>query len=277
MGKNLEIFFGSFYRYKPYLIAAHEWKGIAGYYLALACLLCTVCCQIKYQILFTEVSNQVQNLSHNVPGISVKNGRLLLKSEAPLVIGAHGRKRPLLIIDTTADEMLTAESAPMVVRDQNISIYGFGDQDVTSVPKITLPLRNVLGNTELDLDPSEIAGLVSKICLGLSLAIFIVTFAFLFASSVLQALFWGGLAFLVRRSVTSTTAYLPLVRASALALTPSLVVRASTGLFGLDLPFVLDVLVLVIYFAYLYFAYHALFRSGLAANEVSVASVGDGL
>ncbi|MBX9667015.1 MAG: hypothetical protein K2X93_05315, partial [Candidatus Obscuribacterales bacterium] len=49
-----------------------------------------------------------------------------------------------------------------------------------------------------------------------------------------------------------------LVRVAALALTPSLAIRAATALFGLDLPLLLDIIVVLIYLGYLYFAYRAI-------------------
>lgn len=262
MFKNFQTCVGSFYRYGAYTTAAYSWRGFAGWYLAILCVLCAVCSHVKYQFLFSEISHQTQNLAHTVPGLHLKNGRLLLKSENPLIIGARDTKQPLLVIDTTAsDTLLANKAAPLVVRNQDIQLYGFRERG--NVPMVTLPLSNMFGDADLDINPGEIAKLICNICLVLSITLFSANLIFLFTTSLLQALFWASIAYLVRRSGSGVgPAFKPLVRAAALALTPSIFIRAVTGLFGIDFPMVIDVLVIGIYFAYLYFGYRALFRPG---------------
>lgn len=263
MLKNFETFIGSFYRYDAYARVANSWRGVAAWYLAILCLVCAVCCHIKYQFLFSEIAHQTQDIAHTVPGLKLKQGRLLLKSENPLIIGSQDTKRPLLIIDTTAnDTILLKNGAPLVVRNQDIQVYGFNEKETSSVPMITLPLGNIFGNADLDINPTEIAKVICNTCLVLSISLFCANFIFLFTTSLIQALFWAGIAYFIRKSGGAKPAFKPVMRAAALALTPSLAIRAATGLFGIDFPFVIDVLVVAIYFGYLYFAYRALFRPG---------------
>lgn len=264
MLKNFETFIGSFYRYDVYVRVANSWRGVAAWYLAILCLVCAACCHIKYQFLFSEITHQAQNIAHTVPGLKLKKGRLLLKSENPLIIGAQDTKRPLLVIDTTADDTtLLRNGAPLVVRNQDIQLYGFNEKETSSVPMVTLPVGNIFGNADLDINPTEIAKLICNTCFVLSISFFCASFIFLFTTSLIQALFWAGIAYFIRKTGGAELAFRPVMRAAVLALTPSIAIRAVTGLFGIDFPFVIDLLVIAIYFGYLYFAYRALFRPGI--------------
>lgn len=272
MLKNFETFIGSFYLFNAYTTAAKRWRGVAAWYLAILCLLCAVCCHIKYQFLFSEIAQQTQNVAHTVPGLKLKKGRLLLKSENPLIIGSQDTKRPLLIIDTTAeDPNWLNKGAPLVVRNQKIQLY-FNEKESSCVPAITLPLRNIFGDADLDVNPTEIAKLIGNVCLALSIGLFCANFIFLFTTSLIQALLWAAIAYFIRKSGGAKPVFRPVMRAAALALTPSLVIRSITGLFGIDFPLLIDVMVVAIYFGYLYFAYRALFRAGIElkteANQV---------
>lgn len=268
---NLKTWLGSFYSPQAYRTATASWSGIAAWYLAILSVVCAVSCHIKYQMLFNEVTHQVRDTAHTIPGLSLKHGRLLLKSESPMVIGDQAKKLPLLVIDTTADNRaLLGKGAPIVVRDQDIRIYGFTEAGNTSVPKITLPLQNIFGEAELNIDPSQIANWICNFCLIISATMFSANLLFIYCTSLIQALFWGWIAYAVAGGSSGQYSYAALVRASALALTPSLAIRAITGLFGIDLPVLLDGLVLAIYFGYLYFAYRCL--SPVAETATSPAS-----
>ncbi len=260
----------SFYSFQSYETAARKWKGIAACYLAVLSLICASSCHLKWHLFLSEIAHGAREVSHSIPGLSIRQGRFLVKSESPVILLGGSHKRPLLVIDTRPEKAMLGKGAPLVVRSQDIRVYGFNDKETTNVPKLTLPIENLFGKTNLDLDPDEIARVIERICLGLSIGIFSAILLFIFLASLLQALLWGYIALLLRRILgKDKPAYKPLVRAAALALTPSLAIRGATGLIGLDLPFVLDIAVVCVYFAYLLMAYAAIFHPRRQASVTS--------
>lgn len=262
MIQNLKLITACFYSLHPYRHAAHNWKGFAVLYLFVLSLICAISCHLKWHLLFTEIGHGARELSHSVPGVSIRNGRFLVKSESPFVFARDSRKRPLLIVDTkNHSNAPLGRGAPLVVGAQDIRFYGFSDKDTNSVPKINIPLNDLLANLNMDLDPTEIANFIEKVCFWLSVVFFSGILVMVFATSVIQSFFWGFVGHCCNRQwIKGKHKYQALVRVAALALTPSLVIRGLTGFFGIDLPFVLDVLVIVIYFGYLIFAYTALYK-----------------
>ncbi len=261
----LDIFlmaFKSFYRADAYVTVMREWKGLAMWYMVALCQICAICWVLKWWIVFGHLAAASLDLSHKVPGVTCKNGRILLKSELPLVISYEMfRKRPLLVIDTISGDKEIDYAAPIVVRDQDIRLYGFEDKEIVKVPKVTLPLKTVLASANFDIEPQDLARAVAIGSFALSVILFVSSFFIFYGLSVLQALFWGLVFYLSARLIRKDKVvqpYTSLVRVAALALTPSLIVRAVTSLFGLDLPLLLDICVVIIYLGYLYFAFRAI-------------------
>ena len=257
---NLKTALKSFYNSSAYATVVGGWKGFAIKYLVLLSLICSFFWSLKWWLLLGHLAVSLQHLSHDVPGICLRDGRILMKSEMPLIISTKFRKRPLLVIDTTTGSDAADYQAPLVVHEQDIKVYGFQDEEVTTVPKLTLPLKDMLKCANFEIDPLEVAKFFTILSLVISMLLFLGAFAFFLALSILQAFAWGFVGLLIARR-THPTAELPsyraFVRVAALALTPSLAIRAVTALFGLDLPLILDIVVVAVYFGYLMFAYRS--------------------
>lgn len=270
------IAFRSFYQRAAYNDVVRDWKGMAVSYLAILSLICSICWTLKWWLLLGSIAHSTSEISHQVPGISCKNGRVLMKSELPLVITSSWfRKRPLLVIDTTTGMNESDYNAPLVVREQDIRVYGFSDKEVTTVPKVTVPLKDLLSKTNFEIDPTEVSRVVTISAIVISILLFVGSFWFFFGFCALQSLIWGG-AFLGISSVgfkgQTKLPYQAYVRVAALALTPSIAIRSIMSLFGLDFPWLIDIVIVGIYFAYLYFAFKAICPSPTGeAPEATVA------
>ncbi len=262
MLSNLLTCIKSFYSPAAYVTAARSWKGFAITYVTIMSLACAVFWSLKWWLLLGHLVFSVHQISHDVPGICLKDGRILMKSELPLIISTSFRKRPLLVIDTTTGASFSDYQAPLVVREQDIKVYGFNDNEITKVPKLTLPMKNMLKGVNFEIDPCELAKIITILSFTISIALLLGAFALFLLFNMAQAFAWAFVGrFLARSQCKSDDipSFRGFVRVAALALTPSIAIRAITALFGLDLPLLLDIVVVAVYFGYLIFAYRALF------------------
>ncbi|MBX9669577.1 MAG: DUF1189 family protein, partial [Candidatus Obscuribacterales bacterium] len=204
---SLLIAFKSFYKAEAYITVLRQWKGMAIWYLVALSQICAICWVLKWWLLFGHLAAASLDLSHKVPGVTCKNGRILLKSELPLIISNDlFRKKPLLVIDTISGDKETEYVAPIVVREQNIRLYGFQDKDIVTVPKLTLPLNTLLAQSNFDIEPQDLARVVAISAFALSVILYVASFLAFFGLSVLQALFWGMFFWLTIRLITKDKA-----------------------------------------------------------------------
>lgn len=245
----------AFFSKALYRDVGRNWKGYGFVYLFSVVALCTIPFALLAQSAISDYLNEeAPRIIRQMPAVTVSKGTLSIDRPEPYFILDEKTGDPIIIFDATNKaEPALREKAPVLVLKKEIIVRGERGQvkhiDLAGIDGFRIDKR--LLYEWLDTFRGSFAAVLYP---------FAVAIAFIFR--VFETAVFAAAGSLFTRSHNTPLAYRDLVRLSAVALTPAMVVGALFNLAGAAIPF-WCIAGVPISFSYLYY--------GIKANAGSPA------
>lgn len=220
----------SFYSKVLYRYACLEWKGIGFAYLFLLLAVCWIPSMIKYHMLFSNFTRKdAPKIISQIPQISFSNGIASVDVPQPYTIRDPKTQRELIVIDTTGkiNTLNDTKAVGLVTRTEAIfrkSAVETRSFNYRSLDDFVLNQQIVTGWLQT----------ASKYWAYIFYP-FALIGSFLFR--IIQLLLYAAIGYLFASWCQSKRSYDSLLRLSAVAVTPCIIVNTISGVVGLKIPF----------------------------------------
>lgn len=248
----------SFYSKELYQDVGRNWRGTGFAYLLLLLAICWVPEMYKMQAGMTKFArNEGAAVVKQIPAIAITDGEVSTDVQTPYFIKDPKTGAPLAIIDLTGQYTSLADTPAKMLLTKNQLLTKNNHETKT------YDLRNV---KSFKLDQARVQGWLDLVRGWLAIILYPVVLVFSYAYRIVQVLFYALIGMLFASAVKAKLPYLTLLRLSAIAVTPAIIIDTVHSLAGVKTP-LWWLICFVIAMAYLYF--------GVKANsELPVASPG---
>lgn len=220
----------TFFSMAFYRDVARHWKGAGVGYMLLLVALLFVPMSIRMQMEISDyVKNQSPALTNQIPDITITDGKAYADAQQPYTITEPQSGEVLAVIDTTGKITNLEDAGARILMTENELIYQKSDFENRS-----MKFKDI---KHFSLDKQGVQGwfeLARKFAVPF-LYCFVVFFIYLFR--IIQMLLYAVVGLLFASMCKVDLSYGALMRLSAMALTPTLIVNMLTGLVRIQIPF----------------------------------------
>jgi len=241
----------SFYSKEVYQDVAKNWTGIGASYLLLLVFLLSVVSSIKMQSnINTLIDEDAPAIVSQLPTIKISEGELSIDKDVPYYIRNVETNNVLLVIDTSGQINSIQETSAIFFASQN--------RIQSRDPDNPGDLRTILIDQKWDtvIDQTKVITWLDKVkrLAFYPLVVFFTLFGFLIVQ--IRVLLLSVIALIFNNMIKAGLHYSALLRLSAIAITPLMVVKALLMVMGVFFP-LQGLLLLVLAVGYLYFGIKA--------------------
>jgi len=240
----------SFYSRELYRDVARNWGGSVFLYLFLLLALCWIPSLGKLKSDFSSyMQYEMPKMVNQIPEITIKDGTATVDAEMPYTITDPSTGKPLAILDTTGstESLEGREAAILLTRDKLIAKKDEKETRIYSLAEVNEALIN----------KDVINGWLSWFNKWFFVIIYPFALLFSYAFRVLQVLLYAAIGMLFDVSLKTRLGYSGLLRVTAVAITPAVILNTLRFTSGFEVPG-WPVITFMTAMAYLFF--------GVAAN-----------
>jgi hypothetical protein len=236
----------SFYSKSFYQNVARNGKGFRfSYLLFLLCMVWIPEVSHMHSELSEYLSAEAPKYVQQVPLITISQGKVSMKEQAPYVIKNPEKGTPFAIIDPSGQTSSLDETSAVILLTQNRLVIKKGVSQSQ-----TFDLKGI---EHLTIDQKVIDGWIATFNTVFPVIVFpfILLYAFLFL--VLQVLLSAGIGNLFAKRFQTYLTYKTLIRLSAVSFTPAIILQAFHALLNVPFPYSVPISFLIS-LGYLYYA-----------------------
>lgn len=208
----------SFYAKSLYQDVANAWKGLAVGYLLFVMTICWLPFSYDFHRFLNQFSvEMLPQLIHQVPNITIHQGKLSIDKLSPYAIRQPGDGFTLAMFDTSGryTSLEKLNTLALVTADQ--LMIRTGESEKTTVYSLS-HVKDVV------ITKADISALADKVVFWSSVLMYPISVLIAAAYRLLEAFLLGGAALLMAKLMTVEMTYLTAVRLAVVALTPSLLI-----------------------------------------------------
>jgi hypothetical protein len=216
---TIQALYLSFYSRELYQDIARNWKGLCLPYLFLVLMIYwTPETMNMHRTLSDFIADEGPKYVEQIPVITIAKGEISIKEEMPYTIYDRKNNTPFAIIDTTGKTASLDKSPAHVLMTRNMIIVRKDDKEVRSLPLTDLGdavITRKLIYEWLDIFNSLVTAVLFPLLL-------LISFGFHIMQIILLSFLGGNIA----KSFNVTLDFRALMRLSAVAFTPPLILEA---------------------------------------------------
>jgi len=235
----------SFFSRPLYRDVAVNWRGLGFVYLVSLLALCIIPGVLKVRAdISAFLDEEAPKIISQMPSIHIVKGSVSVDAQQPYIIRDEKTGDPFIIIDTTGKVTSLKDSkAAVLLTKRALMVKSDGDSR-------TLGLEGI---ENLTVDRKTVYSAIDDMDAWFLIVVYPLTLLFSFLYHAVQALLFASLGLLVSRNLRLSLHYRSLVRLSAVALTPAMIIGAASVVTGLYVPgwWLMSILVSL---GYLFFA-----------------------
>jgi hypothetical protein len=225
----IQIPFLSFYSKALYREACFEWKGTGFAYLFLLLAVCWIPAMVKYHIMFSNYTRkEAPGIISQIPQIAFSNGVASVEVPQPHSIKDPKTQKILIVIDTTGkiNSLKDTEAFGLVTKSEAI----FRKSDVESRS------FNYKSLDQFTLNQQKIARWLEIARKYWALIFYPLAVTGSFVFRIVQLLLYAAIGILFASWCRSKRSYDSLLRISALAVTPGIIINTILEVAGINVP-----------------------------------------
>jgi uncharacterized protein DUF1189 len=212
----LHAFVLSFFSKSFYQDVARNWRGTGLLYIFILVLLVWIPSAIKMQIGFSRFAAQeAPRFTQQIPRITIRHGEVSTDVATPYFIKADDGK-PLMIIDTTGQYQNLDDTTAFVLLTKN-KLYARDERQTR--------IYDLRGVESFEVDRTRVEGWLQTARTLLVPVIFPLGVAFSFVFRAIQILIYAAVGLLFAQMMNTSLPYQTLMRLTAVALTPIVVLN----------------------------------------------------
>jgi hypothetical protein len=255
MVKRFNIFqalWFSFYSAPLYRDVGRQWKGAGTLYLLLLLALMWIPEMVHFQgTLAAFVEGEGRAFANQLPTITITDGEVSTDVETPYFIRDPKTNQVWAIVDLTGEytSLQGTDAKLLLTRNQLLMSRDRGTIHETRVYDLS-------GVESFTLDRSRVMGWLELVASWLAILAYPVALLFSFIYRIVQVLIYAAIGLLIARSTKVGLDYVALMRLTAVAITPAVVVDTVRSVAEISIP-VWWLLAFAITMGYLTFAIKA--------------------
>lgn len=219
----------SFFSKSLYQDVRKNWQGNAFLYLLLLTAIFIIPMMVKMHLGLADfMTNDAPKFTQQIPDITIKNGQVSTPEAKKYVITDPDNGEPFAIIDTTGETknieegtfaLLTKDKLIMQKNDTETRIY-----DLSEVKDFTINQNNINSWSNL-------------LKTWTSLALYPFILFGIFIARIIQSLLYAVGGIIITKIVKTSVDYQSLIRLSAIAMTPVIIINVLIDLIGIKIPY----------------------------------------
>lgn len=220
----------SFHSRNLYREVAHIWKGTGFLWLALIVFVTTLPSCMVYKASFSNLlDKQGEHVLAQVPAVTIEKGELAIDRPSPHAITIKGEEQPLVLIDTSGQtESLSGCDAAILVTRDNV-FFRQGEAQPTT--------KAISDFNDIQFDADDVKRWANKTESWIMPVIYPAFSALSSVGRIIQALCFAAIGLGIAAWQQVHLSYKQLLRITAIALTPCIILETALALFQVQLPY----------------------------------------
>ncbi len=221
----------SYYSDPLYKDVARNWKGYGLAYLVLLLALCLAPEMVRLQGDISDVlASEAPGFVSQVPVISISKGQVSMDKPSPYFITYPDKSKTFAIIDTSGKyTSLGNDGTAVLLTGTKLLVRRTPDDDVN--------VFDLAGIDHLIIDQKQVYAWIRLIRDWSAFVLYPVTLLFTFLYQMTQVLLCAAIGTLFAKRFRTDLGYKPLIRLSAVAYTPAMILQALHALLGIGFPY----------------------------------------
>jgi hypothetical protein len=250
--KLYQAFVLSFFSSGFYKDVGLHWKGTGFAYLLLLLAICWIPTLIQFQFSVTDyIQNKAPAITSQIPQINIINGKASVNVAQPYTITDLDSGTVIAIIDTTGKTVSLVGTKAHVLLTKTEVMY-----KKSSIETRSFSLLNV---QHFILNQEKVTSWLTIFRKYGTVALFPVAVAGSFMFRIVQLLIYASIGLLFAKWCNTRLPYVGLLRLSAMAITPVIIISTLVGISNFKVPWQ-NLLYFIMAMAYLFFGVKAVSR-----------------